>query len=68
MTRCSPRGPGRRAYSPTSRSRTAFATAAALVVFALPQPEPLVIEAARSSLTHDNQPAFAEVFDGMRGK
>lgn len=31
-------------------------------------PQPLVIEAARSSLTHANQPAFAEVFDGMRGK
>ena len=31
-------------------------------------PQPLVIEAARSSLTHANQPAFAEVFDGLRGK
>lgn len=31
-------------------------------------PQPLVIEAARSSLMHANQPAFAEVFDGMRGK
>lgn len=31
-------------------------------------PQPLVIEAARSSLTHANQPAFAEVFDGMRGR
>ncbi|CAN5444675.1 flagellar motor stator protein MotA [soil metagenome] len=31
-------------------------------------PQPLVIEAARSSLSHANQPAFAEVFDGMRGK
>ena len=31
-------------------------------------PQPLVIEAARSGLTHANQPAFAEVFDGMRGK
>lgn len=31
-------------------------------------PQPLVIEAARSSLAHANQPAFAEVFDGMRGK
>ena len=31
-------------------------------------PQPLVIEAARSSLNHANQPAFAEVFDGMRGK
>ena len=28
----------------------------------------LVIEAARSGLTHANQPGFAEVFDGMRGK
>lgn len=31
-------------------------------------PQPLVIEAARSNLTHANQPAFAEVFDGMRGR
>jgi len=31
-------------------------------------PQPLVIEAARSGLTHANQPAFAEVFDGMRGR
>lgn len=30
-------------------------------------PQPLVIEAARSSLTHVQQPSFAEVFDGMRG-
>ncbi|MCW2390507.1 chemotaxis protein MotA [Sphingobium sp. B1D7B] len=29
-------------------------------------PQPLVIEAARSNLIHANQPAFAEVFDGMR--
>ncbi|MET0238619.1 MAG: flagellar motor stator protein MotA [Sphingobium sp.] len=31
-------------------------------------PQPLVIEAARSNLSHANQPAFAEVFDGMRGR
>jgi chemotaxis protein MotA len=31
-------------------------------------PQPLVIEAARSSLTHHQQPSFAEVFDGMRGR
>ena len=31
-------------------------------------PLPLVIEAARSSITHTNQPAFAAVFDGMRGR
>jgi chemotaxis protein MotA len=31
-------------------------------------PLPLVIEAARSSITHSNQPAFADVFDGMRGR
>jgi chemotaxis protein MotA len=31
-------------------------------------PLPLVIEAARSSIAHDNQPAFADVFDGMRGR
>jgi chemotaxis protein MotA len=31
-------------------------------------PQPLVIEAARSSIEHSNQPSFAEVFDGMRGR
>jgi len=31
-------------------------------------PQPLVIEAARSNLNHSNQPAFAEVFDGLRGR
>jgi chemotaxis protein MotA len=31
-------------------------------------PQPLVIEAARSGIAHSNQPAFAEVFDGLRGK
>lgn len=31
-------------------------------------PQPLVIEAARSNLPHASQPAFAEVFDGMRGR
>lgn len=31
-------------------------------------PLPLVIEAARSSISHINQPAFADVFDGMRGR
>ncbi|PTQ08138.1 flagellar motor stator protein MotA [Sphingomonas oleivorans] len=29
-------------------------------------PLPLVIEAARSGISHANQPAFADVFDGMR--
>lgn len=31
-------------------------------------PLPLVIEAARSGIAHNNQPAFADVFDGMRGR
>ncbi|PZQ24190.1 MAG: flagellar motor stator protein MotA [Sphingopyxis macrogoltabida] len=31
-------------------------------------PQPLVIEAARSGVDHANQPTFAEVFDGMRGR
>jgi len=31
-------------------------------------PLPLVIEAARSGISHSNQPGFAEVFDGMRGR
>jgi chemotaxis protein MotA len=31
-------------------------------------PQPLVIEAARSGISHANQPDFGEVFDGLRGK
>jgi chemotaxis protein MotA len=31
-------------------------------------PQPLVIEAAHSGIEHSNQPSFAEVFDGMRGR
>ena len=31
-------------------------------------PIPLVIEAARAGIAHHNQPSFAEVFDGMRGR
>jgi chemotaxis protein MotA len=31
-------------------------------------PLPLVIEAARSGIAHESQPAFADVFDGMRGR
>ncbi len=30
------------------------------------QPQPLVIEAARTAIGPDNQPSFSEVFDGMR--
>ena len=30
-------------------------------------PMPLIIEAARVSISHQNQPSFAEVFDGLRG-
>ena len=32
------------------------------------QPMPLIIEAARVGISHHNQPSFAEVFDGLRGK
>lgn len=31
-------------------------------------PLPLVIEAARSGIAHKDQPGFAEVFDGLRGR
>ncbi len=31
-------------------------------------PVPLVIEGARSVISHHNQPSFADVFDGLRGK
>lgn len=31
-------------------------------------PMPLIIEAARVAISHDKQPSFSEVFDGMRGK
>ncbi len=32
------------------------------------QPQPLVIEAARTAIQPANQPSFAEVFDGMRAR
>ncbi len=32
------------------------------------QPQPLVIEAARTAIGPVNQPSFSEVFDGLRGK
>jgi chemotaxis protein MotA len=31
-------------------------------------PMPLILEAARVCIGHHNQPSFAEVFDGLRGK
>ncbi len=31
-------------------------------------PQALVIEAARTGITHHNQPTFAEAYDGLRGK
>jgi chemotaxis protein MotA len=31
-------------------------------------PQPVVIEAARTSISHHNQPGFGEVFDGLRGR
>ncbi len=31
-------------------------------------PMPLILEAARVGIGHHNQPSFAEVFDGLRGK
>jgi chemotaxis protein MotA len=31
-------------------------------------PPPLIIEGARVSISHHNQPSFGEVFDGLRGK
>src|SRR3546814_17812375 len=31
-------------------------------------PQPIVIEAARTSISHKNQPGFAAVFDGLRAK
>ena len=30
--------------------------------------QPLVIEAARTGIAHENQPSFADVFDGLRAK
>lgn len=30
-------------------------------------PQPVVIEAARACISHDNQPSFSEVFDSLRG-
>jgi chemotaxis protein MotA len=31
-------------------------------------PMPVIIEAARVAIGHDNQPSFSEIFDGLRGK
>lgn len=31
-------------------------------------PMPLIIEAARVAISHEKQPSFSEVFDGLRGK
>lgn len=31
-------------------------------------PMPLILEAARVAISHHNQPSFADVFDGLRGK
>ncbi len=31
-------------------------------------PMPLILEAARVAISHNNQPSFADVFDGLRGK
>lgn len=31
-------------------------------------PMPLIIEAARVAISHEHQPSFSDVFDGMRGK
>ena len=31
-------------------------------------PQPLIIEAARTSLQHANQPSFADVFDAVRAR
>ena len=31
-------------------------------------PMPVIIEAARVSISHENQPSFGDIFDGLRGK
>jgi chemotaxis protein MotA len=31
-------------------------------------PQPLIIEAARTSVPHANQPSFSDVFDAVRGR
>ena len=46
-----------------------YQTAKQIIIASLHgHPQPLVIEAARSGIDHANQPSFAEVFDGMRGR
>jgi chemotaxis protein MotA len=46
-----------------------YETAKAVIVASLHNnPQPLVIEAARTSITHGNQPSFADVFDGLRAR
>ncbi|MCA3255650.1 MAG: flagellar motor stator protein MotA [Alphaproteobacteria bacterium] len=46
-----------------------YETAKAVIVASLHNnPQPLVIEAARTSISHGNQPSFADVFDGLRAR
>lgn len=46
-----------------------YETAKAVIIASLHNnPQPLVIEAARTSITHGNQPSFADVFDGLRAR
>jgi len=46
-----------------------YETAKAVIIASLHNnPQPLVIEAARTSITHGNQPSFSAVFDGLRAR
>ena len=58
-----------RAKSVIESDNAIYHTVKQLIIASLHgHPQPLVIEAARSGVDHANQPSFAEVFDGMRGR
>ncbi|GAO80626.1 MULTISPECIES: flagellar motor stator protein MotA [unclassified Sphingopyxis] len=58
-----------RAKSVIESDNAIYHTVKQLIIASLHgHPQPLVIEAARSGVDHSNQPSFAEVFDGMRGR
>ena len=58
-----------RARSVIESDATIYHVAKQIIIASLHgHPQPLIIEAARTSLHHGNQPSFADVFDAIRAK
>jgi len=58
-----------RARSVIESDGTIYQVAKQIIIASLHgHPQPLIIEAARTSLQHDNQPSFAAVFDAIRAR